>query len=109
MAVQVTEQERVTLVPILDHIIVEKAEQERQVGRIAIPESVSDFRLGKAERATVVAVGPGRIGRKGALQRPEVEVGMQVFIKRAMGTACKDGGGRVLVFVEPDDVLAVVA
>jgi len=97
------------LTPILDNVIVEiPVSDEQVIGGIVIPDK---FARGpnsdKVEEATVLAVGPGRVSKKGALCPPEVSPGDKVLINRFMGTELGCDGRR-LVVVPPKDILGVL-
>lgn len=101
---------KIVLRPTLDQVIVELLEpgEKKTDGGLILPEIATRGPAVKTEQAVVVAVGPGRMTRRGFLRQPEVNRADRVIIRRAMGTELKVGNGRRLVICKPEDILAVV-
>ena len=75
------------LEPVCDYVVVELEAEERQtpVG-VLLPEAMDERNKPRAQWGRVVAVGPGRMSRKGVQIPPQVERGDRVCFDRFAGT-----------------------
>jgi chaperonin GroES len=90
--------------PPADKIVLRKIE-EKQVtfAGIYIPDAVVE----KANKGTVIAVGPGRTAKDGTIVPVAVTVGDNVMFSFNSGTPVKLNGEDLLIVAE-DDILAIV-
>ena len=89
--------------PLHDNIIVKlnKSEEKSPGGIVfAVEEKTTTV------RATVVAVGPGRVLETGVRTRPEIEAGQVVIVPRNMQTEITIDGEKLNI-VRESDILAV--
>jgi len=94
-----------TLRPLHNRIVVERAEQktEQKQGSIIIPDSAKE----KPQEATVVAVGPGKRDKDGKVQPLDVKVGDRVLIGKYSGSDVNVENKEYVILTE-DEVLAVL-
>jgi chaperonin GroES len=92
------------LKPLGNRLVVEPIEQEeRTAAGIILPETAKE----KPQQGVVVAVGPGALLECGKRQEMSVKVGEKVLYAKYGGTEVKMGG-RTLLILREDDVLAVM-
>ena len=94
------------LQPIGDRIIVRRESSDaKSAGGILIPDAAQK----KPQRGVILAVGPGRLNKKGERQPLQLKVGDKVLFTSWAGDEFKDRkeAGEVLVMHE-EDVLAVI-
>lgn len=93
--------------PILDRVIVQQdAASDMTPGGLIIPETTRDTR--HSRRATVVAVGPGRVLPTGARRPVDVNVGDRVVYHRDAGwDLYRPDIGERLMMLNEIDLLAV--
>jgi chaperonin GroES len=92
--------------PLHNRIVVERTEdssEQKSAGGIIIPDSAKE----KPQEATVIAVGPGKIGDDGKRQPLDVKVGDRVLIGKYSGSDIKLDNKEYVILTE-DEVLAVV-
>jgi chaperonin GroES len=90
-----------TIRPLHDRVVVRRVEEERKTASgIIIPDNAAE----KPDRGEVLAVGPGKIGERVAMQ---VQVGDKVLFGKYAGTAVKVDGQELLIMRE-EDLLAVI-
>ena len=90
--------------PLQDRIIVKRIEEEEKTkGGIIIPDSAKE----KPQEGKVVAVGKGKIGEDGKVQKMDVKKGDVVLFGKYAGTEVNIEGVEHLIIRE-DDVLGVI-
>lgn len=89
--------------PLGNRILVKRAEAESSKGGIFLPDSAQE----KPRQGEVLAVGPGKLGKDGAIKPMELSVGDRVLFSNFSGTEVKGMDEEVLIMSE-DDVLAVI-
>ncbi len=90
--------------PLQDRIIVKRIEEEEtSKGGILIPDTAKE----KPQEGKVVAVGKGKIGEDGKLQKPDVKKGDRVLFGKFSGTEVTLEDEEHLIIRE-DDVLGIV-
>jgi chaperonin GroES len=88
--------------PLSDRVVVEKTEEaEEMIGSIIIPDTAKE----QPNQGTVVAVGSGRISKKGENLPMTVKVGDKVLYET--GTDVKVDGKEYLIMRE-SSILAIV-
>jgi chaperonin GroES len=94
---------RPMLKPLGDRVLVRPSKgEERTSGGILLPDTARK----KPQEGKVLAVGPGRVTKKGTRVPVAVKVGDTVIYSKWSGTEVKIGG-EDLILVEEDSVLAV--
>ncbi|HEY3330160.1 MAG TPA: co-chaperone GroES [Capsulimonadaceae bacterium] len=92
------------LKPLGDRIVVKAVESESTtIGGIVIPDTAKE----KPQRATVLAVGPGKLLENGTRSQIDVAVGDVVVYSKYGGTEIKIAGEEVII-LRADDILGVV-
>lgn len=87
--------------PLGDRILVKRLEgQEKTAGGIYIPEAAKE----KAQIAQVIAVGPGKTDKAGALITPAVKVGDKVYVAKYAGTEIAHDQ----VVIREEEILGIV-
>ena len=90
--------------PLNDKILVIRIEEEEKTsGEIIIPDTAKE----KPQEGKIVAVGPGRVNKKGKRVPLEVKKGDQVLFAVYAGTEIKVNGVEHLIMQE-DDILGIV-
>lgn len=90
--------------PLSDRILVERDEEEQKTpGGIYIPDTAKE----KPTKATVRAVGPGRVTQDGVLVPMNVEVGDKVLFGKYSGSEIEIDGSKLLMLRE-EDLLGVI-
>ncbi len=90
--------------PLQDRILVKRIEEEdTTAGGIIVPDTAKE----KPQEGKVVAVGKGKIGEDGKLQKPDVKKGDRVLFGKFAGTEVTLDGTEHLIIGE-DDVLGIV-
>ena len=90
--------------PLQDRIIVKRIEEEEtSKGGILIPDTAKE----KPQEGKVVAVGKGKIGEDGKLQKPDVKKGDRVLFGKFSGTEVTLEDEEHLIIRE-DDVLGIM-
>lgn len=90
------------IIPLRDHIAVERIVEDKTAGGIIIPPSNEKPIIGK-----VLAVGAGKTLDNGSVREPAVKVGDKVLFGKYAGNEVEIAGKPVVVMRE-DDILAVV-
>ena len=91
--------------PLDDRVVVKPLEaEEKTAGGILLPDSAKE----KPQRATVMAVGEGRLTDKGERIAPALKVGDHVLYGKYSGTEIKWNGEELKILRE-SDILAKVA
>jgi chaperonin GroES len=88
--------------PMGNRIVVQREEAKAAKGGILLPESAQK----KPREGKVVAVGPGKAGDNGKIQRMDVNVGDRILFSSYGGTEYKVDDTEYLILSE-EDVLAV--
>lgn len=92
-----------TLTPINDRIVVKTfMADDKTTGGIILPDSAQH----KPQEAEVVAVGPGKTLSNGRMETLDVKIGDKVIYAKYGGTEIKVGG-KELVIIRQDDILAI--
>ncbi len=92
------------LKPLGDRIVVKAVEAETTtIGGIVLPDTAKE----KPQKATVLAVGPGKLLENGNRSQIDVQVGDVVVYSKYGGTEIKVGGEEVII-LRADDILGVV-
>ncbi|RDH86807.1 MAG: co-chaperone GroES [endosymbiont of Escarpia spicata] len=90
--------------PLHDRLIVRRMEEERtSPGGIVLPDSAAE----KPMQGEVLAVGKGKVDKKGHAHPLEVKVGDKVLFGKYSGTEVKISGDEVLVMRE-EDIMGVI-
>ncbi len=91
--------------PVNDYILIEpeKAE-EKTAGGIYIPDTADKE---KPQKATVVAVGPGKLGENGERIELSVKIGETILYSKYGPTEVKLGADEYF-FIQDSDVIAVL-
>ncbi|RMD82027.1 MAG: co-chaperone GroES [Candidatus Dadabacteria bacterium] len=90
--------------PLQDRIIVKRMkEEETTAGGIIIPDTAKE----KPQEGKVVAVGKGKVGEDGKVQKLEVKKGDRVLFGKYAGTEVTIDGTEYLIMRE-DDVLGII-
>jgi chaperonin GroES len=90
--------------PLQDRLIVKRIEEEsKTAGGIIIPDSAKE----KPQEGKVIAVGKGKIGEDGKVQKMDVKKGDVVLFGKYAGTEVNIEGEEHLIIRE-DDVLGVI-
>lgn len=90
--------------PLNDKILVIRVdEEEKTSGGIIIPDTAKE----KPQEGKIVAVGPGKVNKKGSRVPLEVKKGDQVLFAVYAGTEIKINGVEHLIMQE-DDILGIV-
>jgi chaperonin GroES len=90
--------------PLQDRLIVKRIDEEDKTkGGIIIPDSAKE----KPQEGKVVAVGKGKVGEDGTVQKMDVKKGDVVLFGKYAGTEVNIEGEEHLIIRE-DDVLGVI-
>jgi chaperonin GroES len=90
--------------PLHDRVVVRRIEEdERTKGGIIIPDTAKE----KPQQGEVLAVGPGALDEKGAVQPLEVKAGDRVLFGKWSGTEVKIDDEDLLIMKE-SDILGVL-
>jgi chaperonin GroES len=90
--------------PLQDRIIVKRInEEEKTAGGIIIPDTAKE----KPQEGKVVAVGKGKIGEDGKVQKMDLKKGDKVLFGKYAGSEITMDGTEYLIMRE-DDVLGVI-
>ena len=90
--------------PLHDRVIVKRLEEERQsAGGIVIPDTAAE----KPTMGEVVAVGPGKTGENGKLQKMGVKAGDKVLFGKYSGQEFKMDNEDLLQMRE-EDIIGIV-
>lgn len=93
-----------SLKPLLDRVVVRRVDSEAVTkGGIVIPDAAAE----KADRGTVLAVGPGKRDKDGNNVPLDVAVDDQVLFGKHAGQTIKVNGEELLVLKE-EEILAVI-
>ena len=91
--------------PLGDRIVLRREEaREKSTGGILLPDSAKD----KPQRGKVLAVGPGRLLKDGSRRPLQVKEGDTVLFTNWAGDEFKEGGGKNILLMREEDVLAVL-
>lgn len=89
--------------PVNDYVLLRRAPAEEKIGSIYVPDNARQ----KSERATVVAVGAGKLLDSGQRIEPLVKTGDTVLLSKWGGNEVQiDGVDHI--FVRENEILAVV-
>jgi len=90
--------------PLQDRLIVKRIkEEEMTAGGIIIPDSAKE----KPQEGKVVAVGKGKVGDDGKVQKLDVKKGDKILFGKYAGSEVNMEGAEYLIMRE-DDVLGVL-
>ena len=93
-----------TIRPLHDRVLVKRvAEEDKTAGGLIIPDTAKE----KPVQAKVIAVGAGKRGEDGTLQKPSVKPGDRVLFSKYSGNEVKIDGEEHLIMRE-EDLLAVL-
>lgn len=105
MATATASKKKVKFRPTEDRLLLEPVEaDEVTTGGIILPDSARE----KPQRATVIAVGPGKLLDSGARGEMSVSIGDEVFFGKYSGTEI-DMDSNTYVVIRESDILAIVA
>ena len=90
--------------PCANHVLLETEPEDDHDGAILIPDANRKMDA----VGTVLAVGPGKVDKKGRLHPVDVEVGMRVAFKTERGMNIEVGGKQCKI-VKDDFILGVVS
>ncbi len=90
--------------PLHDRVVIRRIEEEaRSAGGVIIPDTAKE----KPQQGDVVAVGPGRRGKDGALQPMDVKAGDRVLFGKWSGSEVRVADVEYLIMPE-SDLLGVI-
>ena len=90
--------------PLYDRILIKRIDAEQKtVGGLIIPDTAKE----KPQRATVMAIGSGRVQEDGSTRPLSVSVGDEVLFGKYTGDEIKIDGEEHIILRE-SDVLAVI-
>lgn len=93
------------ITPLRDQVIIEpQSPEEVTESGIVIPETADKE---KPQQGTVVAVGPGKVGRDGKRVKPEVKKGDKVLFSK-FGPSEIEVSGKEYLIAEEKDILAIL-
>jgi chaperonin GroES len=94
------------LKPIGDRLIVKRHPlEDKTAGGIILPDNAKQ----KPHKGTVIAVGPGKVGKDGARRAMQVKEGDEILFTAWAGDEFKDRGKEDTILVmHEEDVLAVL-
>ena len=91
--------------PLGDRLIVRRFEaSEKTTGGIVLPDTAK----GKPQKGKVLAVGPGKLDKKGERRPMQVKEGDTVLFTSWAGDEFKEKAGDTILVMREEDVLAVV-
>lgn len=90
--------------PLGNRILVKRSEAEATKGGILLPDSAQE----KPRQGEVIAVGPGKHGKDGAIKLMELSVGDRVLFSSYAGTEVKGADEEEVLIMSEEDVLAVI-
>ncbi|MBU2541313.1 MAG: co-chaperone GroES [Candidatus Omnitrophica bacterium] len=91
--------------PLGDRVVVKSLEAETKTkGGIVLPDTAKE----KPQEGKVVAVGKGKIGKEGTLQKLEVKVGDKVLYGKYSGTEVTTKDGQELLIMREEDIFAIL-
>lgn len=90
--------------PIGDRVLVKRSEAEVSKGGILLPDSVQE----KPKQGEVLAVGPGKMGKNGAVKPMELKAGDRVLFGGFAGTEVTGDEDAEFLILSEEDVLAVI-
>jgi chaperonin GroES len=91
--------------PLDDRVVVEPLEaEEKTAGGILLPDTAKN----KPQRGKVLAVGPGKLNKKGEHIALDVKVGDTVLFTSWAGDEFKAANRDEVLLMRVDDILAVV-
>jgi chaperonin GroES len=92
------------ILPLQDRILIRRApEEEKTKGGLFIPSTAQE----KSLEAEVIAVGPGRFLKDGAIRPLDVKAGDRVLISKWTGQEVKIEGEEHLI-VREDELLGII-
>ncbi len=90
--------------PLHDRVLVQRMEAEEQMrGGIFIPDTAKE----KPQEATVIAVGPGKVGDDGTRSPMDVKKGDRILLGKYSGSEIKIDD-KDYVILREDEILGVV-
>ena len=90
--------------PLHDRVLVQRMEAEEQMrGGIYIPDTAKE----KPQEATVIAVGPGKVGDDGTRSPMDVKKGDRILLGKYSGSEIKIDD-KDYVILREDEILGVV-
>ena len=90
--------------PLHDRVIVERVpEEQKTAGGIVIPDTAKE----KPQEGKVIAVGPGRTDKDGALIPMDMKKGDRILFGKYSGTETKIDGVEYLI-MRADDILGIL-
>lgn len=90
--------------PLSDHLLLEPLREEKKKGGIILPDTVDKER---PEKAKVIAVGPGKMGKDGKRIPSEIKKGQVVLFKKYGPDEIKVDDKEYLIARE-EDILAII-
>lgn len=90
--------------PLGNRILVRRFEAEASKGGILLPDSAQE----KPKQGEILAVGPGKIGKDGAIKPMELKMGDRVLFGGFAGTEVKGDEDAEFLILSEEDVLAVI-
>jgi len=93
----------ISVKPLADRVIVQAMEAETMKGGIIIPDTAKE----KPQEGKVFAVGKGKVGEDGKVQKLDLKKGDKVLFGKYAGSEVTMDGTEYLIMRE-DDVLGVI-
>ena len=90
--------------PLGNRILVKRFQPAISKGGILLPDSAQE----KPKQGEVLAVGPGKVGKNGAVKPVELKIGDRVLFGGFAGTEIKGDQEEELLILSEEDVLAVI-
>lgn len=90
--------------PLGNRILVKRTEPEASKGGILLPDSAQE----KPRQGKVLAIGPGKLGKDGAIKPMELSVSDRILFSNFAGTEVKGTEEEEILIMSEEDVLAVI-
>jgi chaperonin GroES len=93
------------ITPLHDRIVIRRFEaEEKTAGGLLLPDTARN----KPQKGTVLAVGPGKLGKGGQRTPLQVKEGDVVLFTNWAGDEFKGSGGDDVLLMREEDVLAIL-
>jgi chaperonin GroES len=104
-ATKTKSKEKIRLQPLGDRVVIERDESEDiTAGGIVLPDSAQDV----PARGRVLAVGDGKLTDSGSRTPLQVKINDRVIFSSYAGEKFETDGGREVLLMREDDILAVI-
>ena len=89
--------------PMNDRVLVRRDPPTEKIGSIIVPDNAKE----PLTRGTVLAVGPGKVGKNGQRIEPSVKTGDHIIFGKYSGSDFEQDGEKRM-FMNEDEIYAVV-